>query len=72
MIRELKREFERNIGLQSKSNSAIISSNACSKLKTKTGVTPLLQDEMCETSKKFDDEEKANILQKQFVSVFTK
>ena len=43
-----------------------------SKLKTKTGVAPLSQDEKDETSTKFDDKEKANILQKQFVSVFTK
>ena len=43
--------------------------------KTKTGVAPLLQDEKDEkdeTSTKFDDKEKANILQKQFISVFTK
>ena len=43
-----------------------------SKLKTKIGVPPLLQDEKDETSTKLDDKEKANILQKQFVSVFTK
>ena len=33
-----------------------------SKHKTKTGVTPLLQNKQNETSTKFDDKEKANIL----------
>ena len=47
-------------------------SHVLSKLKTKTGVTPLLQDEKDETSTKFDDKVKANILLKQFDSVFTK
>ena len=46
--------------------------NVLSKLKTKTGVVPLLQDKKDETSTKCDDSEKANILPKQFVSVFTK
>ena len=35
-------------------------------------MAPLLQDEKDETSSKFDNKEKGNILQKQFVSVFTK
>ena len=35
-------------------------------------MAPLLQDEMGKTLTKFDDKEKANILQKQFFSVFTK
>ena len=35
-------------------------------------MTPLLQDEKDEILTKFDDKENANILQKQFVSVFTK
>ena len=72
MIRKSKREFERNIGIQSKSNQKIFWSHVRSKLKTKTGVVPLLQDEKDETSTKFDDKQKANILQKQFFSNFTK
>ena len=72
MIRKSKREFERNIGIQSKSNPKISCSHVRSKLKTKTSVAPLLQDEKDETSSKFDDKEKANILQKQFASAFTK
>ena len=72
MIRKSKREFERNIGIQSKSNQKIFWSHVRSKLKTKAGVVPLLQDEKDETSTKFDDKQKANILQKQFFSNFTK
>ena len=72
MIRKSKRDFERNIGIQSNSNPKIFWSYVRSKLKTKTGVVPLLQDEKDETSTKCNDSGKANILQKQFVSVFTK
>ena len=72
MIRKSKREFESNIGIQSKRNLKMFWPLVRSKLKTKTGVAPLSQDEKDETSTKFDDKEKANILQKQFVSVFTK
>ena len=72
MISKSKREFEINIGIQSKSNPKIFWSHVRSKVKTKTDVAPLLQDEKDETSTKFGDKEKANIHQKQFVSVFTK
>ena len=41
------------------------------KLKTKSGVAPLLEDVTDKNSTKFDDQEKANILQRQFASVFT-
>ena len=71
-LRKSKREFERNIDIRSKINPQIFWSHVRSKLKTKTGVEPLLQDENDETSTKFEDKEKANILQKQFVCVFTK
>ena len=40
--------------------------------KPKAGMAPFLQDEKDETLTIFDDKEKANILQKQFVSVFTR
>ena len=72
MIRKSKREFERNIGIQSKCNPKIFWPHVRSKLTTKTSVAPLLEDEKDETSTKFDDKEKANILQKQFVSVLQK
>ena len=72
MIRKSEREFKRNICDQSKSNPKIFWSYVRSKLKTKTSVVPPLHDDKYETSTKFDDKGKANILQKQFVSVFTK
>ena len=72
MIHKSKREFEKNIGLQSKRNPKILWLHVRSKLKTKTSMAPLLQDEKDETSIKLDNKQKANILQKQFVSVFTK
>ena len=62
MIRKSKTEFKRNIGIQSKSNPKTFWSQVRSKLKTKTGVATLLQDEKDETLTKFDDKEKANIL----------
>ena len=71
-IHKSKGEFERNIGIQLKSNLKIFWSHVCSKLKTKTSVAPCLQGKKDENSTKFDDKEEANILQKQFVSVFTK
>ena len=72
MIHKSKGEFERNIGIQLKSNLKIFWSHVCSKLKTKTSVAPCLQGEKDENSTKFDEKEKSNFLQKQFVSVFTK
>ena len=55
IIRKSKRNFERNVGIQSKSNPKIFWSHVRSKLKTKTGVTPLLQDEKDETLTKVND-----------------
>ena len=69
---QTKKRVRRNIGIQSKSNPKIFWSHICSKFKAKNGGAPPLQDEKDETSAKFDDKEKASILQKQFVSVFTK
>ena len=72
MIRKSRRELERNNGIQSKGNPKLFWSHVGSKVKTESGVTPLLQDEKDETSTKFDGKEKPYILQKKFVSVFTK
>ena len=44
MICKSKREFESIIGIQSNSDPKIFWSHVCSKLKTKTGMAPLLQD----------------------------
>ena len=72
MIHKSKREFERNIGIKSKNNPKIFQSHVRNKLKTKTGLAPFLQDEKDKTSTIFDHKEKVNILQKQFLCVFTK
>ena len=72
MMRKAKREFERGIGLKSKSNPKAFWSHIRNRLKTKTGVAPLLENNDDINSTKFDDKEKANILQKQFSSVFTR
>ena len=62
-----QKESTKEISIQSKSNPKIFWSHFRSKLETKTGVPPLLQDEKDKSSTKFDGKENANIL-----SVFTK
>ena len=71
MLRHAKTNFERSIGEKSKSNPKIFWAHVRSKMNTKSTVAPLLADTKDKTSMKFQDKEKANILQKQFVSVFT-
>ena len=41
------------------------------KLKAKTGIAPLLEDKKDKNSMRYTDKEKAEILQRQFLSVFT-
>lgn len=53
MIRKSKSELERNIGTQSKINPKIIWPQVRTKLKIKTDVVALLQDEMDKTLTKF-------------------
>ena len=66
MIGKSKREFKRNIGIQLKSDPKIFWSLVGSKFKTKTDIVSLLHDDdKDETSTKFDNKEKMNILQKQ-------
>ena len=72
MIRQAKRKFEKNIAGMSKQNPKAFWSHIRSKLKTRTGVAPLLENIKDKNSTKFHDEDKANILQNQFSSVFTK
>lgn len=69
MLRSLKRNQERNIALQAKHNPKAFWSHVRGKLKTKSGVAPLIDKR--DKIKKFNDLEKANILQDQFSSVFT-
>ena len=71
LIRKAKREFEKNIAHQSKSNPKAFWAHTRRKLKSKCGVAPLLEDINDKDSLKFDDTAKANILQTQFSSIFT-
>ena len=68
---QTKRQYERSICNQSKRNPKIFWKHIRRKLKSKTGVSPLLETANDEKSLKFDDLDKASILQKQFCSVFT-
>ena len=72
LLRKSKRLFEKGIALQSKSNPKAFWKHTSRKLKTKRGVAPLLADVKDKDSLRYNDEEKANILQKQFSCVFTK
>ena len=71
MMRQTKRCFEREIGTNCKNNPKVFWSHVRNKLNTKSGVAPLLENINDKKSIKFDDKEKANILQKQFSSIFT-
>ena len=71
MMRNSKRSFERQIGQNSIKNPKAFWSYVRKNLKTKTGVAPLLQNNADKESIKFKDKDKADILQQQFVSVFT-
>ena len=72
MMRQCKRRFESDIAKKSKSNPKVFWSHVRSRLKTKEGVAPLREDPKNKDSVKFTDKEKANILQNQFASVFTR
>ena len=70
MMRRSKRSFEKSIASDCKRNPKPFWKYVRSKLRTKSGISPLLQENDNTNSLKFDD--KAEILQKQFCSVFTK
>ena len=72
LLRKEKRSFERSIAKEGKLKPKLFWSHARRKLKTKVGVAPLLANINDKNSLVFDDKEKANILQQQFCSVFTK
>ena len=72
LLRKSERLFEKVIAQRSKSNPKPFWSHTRRKLKTKCSVAPLLEDVKNKSSLRFKDKEKANILQKQFSSVFTK
>ena len=71
ILRKSKRVYERNIAMKSKINPNLFWSHTREKLKTKSSVAPLSSNPDDRESMEFIDEEKANILQKQFASVFT-
>jgi hypothetical protein len=72
MMRKATRGFEKNVARSAKSNPKSFWSYVRRRMKTKSGVAPLLEDITNKSSLKFGDDEKAHILQKQFTSVFTK
>ena len=72
LLTKSKRLFEMGIAQRSKSNPNAFWSHCRRKLKTRCSVVPLLANIKDKDSLRFSDEEKANILQKQFSSVFTK
>ena len=67
-----KIKFEKDIAERSKHSPKVFWSYTRSKLKTKTGVAPLLENTNDKSSIRYSDKQKADILQKQFASVFTR
>ena len=72
MMTLARRSHQRNICTKSKENPKVFWSHVRSKLTSTSGVAPLLESEKDKSSLKYDDREKANILQNQFCSVFTR
>ena len=72
LMRKATRKFERNVAGASKTNPKSFWAYVRRRMKTKSGIAPLLEDNNDKSSLKFSDDEKARILQKQFTSVFTK
>ena len=66
LIRQSKKRFEMGIAGNVKTNPKKFWKYVRKKLKTKSGVSPLLQNIKDKNSSKFDDKENANILQDQF------
>ncbi|XP_066923557.1 uncharacterized protein [Clytia hemisphaerica] len=71
-ITQARRSYEKGICDKSKSKPKIFWSHVRSKLKSASGVSSLLEAPNDISSLKHEDHEKADILQKQFCSVFTK
>ena len=70
-IRKAKRKFEKDIATKASISPKSFWSHVKSKLKSKESVAPLYERPDDKLSIKHSDKEKANILQKQFSSVFT-
>ena len=72
LIWQSKRSFEEELAAKSIKNPKLFWKYVRSKLSTKSGVSPLLNDKDDPNSLQFNDAEKANILQDQLCSIFTK
>jgi hypothetical protein len=70
-FRKAKRAYERGIANDAKTIPKRFWYHTRRKLKTKSGIPPLLADVLDKDSLQYDDKEKAEILQKQFLSVFS-
>ena len=71
LICKAKKNYGKDIYSQAKRNPKAFWAHVRQKLKTKSGVAPLL-DNSINGLTKFDDLDKADILQRQFASVFTR
>ena len=71
LLRKRKRKLEREIALQAKSNPKVFWAHTKKKMKSKCEIAPLLSNPKDKNSMKYDDDEKASILSKQFSSSFT-
>ena len=72
MIRGIKKNIERKIATSAKTNPKAFWSHIRKTLKTKPGIAPLFNNLDGTGPLKFEDKQKADILQKQFSSVFTR
>lgn len=70
-LRKCKRQFEKEIARKAKTHPSIFWAHTRRKLKTKTGIAPLLSKRDDDSSIVYTDIDKANVLQRQFCSVFT-
>ena len=69
--RQLRKQYELNIANQSTSNSKVFWRFARERLKTRIGVAPLLCNPDDPGTPRHSDEEKADIIESQFCSMFT-
>ena len=70
LLRKAKRNFEKDVSDDAKTNPKKFWSYVRGKMKTRAGIAPLLRSVNDPTTLCFSDKEKASILQKQFCSVF--
>lgn len=71
LLRRAKRTYERGVANDAKTIPKRFWYHARRKLKTKSGIPPLLANVLDKDSLRYEDKEKAEILQKQFLSVFS-